>query len=163
VEGKNIMSDDNLMQFDDLQAKFMEEVRGFGSLAVSVISDSADESDEGKFLGYDIRPEDIEALYFEAIGTPRWDSIKADNVDEQLKIYEESMEKIMSDYPFIKRIMDTDVVVEYKSDEVSELQKECERVLKTTDNAKAVWALQKFLLACSKASEGQMGLVLIPN
>ncbi len=150
-------------QVNDLETKFMEEVRGFGSLAVNIISDSADKSDEGTFLGYDIRPEDIEALYFEAIGTPRWESIKADSVAEQMKIYEESMEKIMAEYPLIKRVMDTDINVEYKSNEVSELHKECEKVLKTTNNEKAVWALQKFLLACNKASERQMGVLLFPN
>ncbi len=156
------MNDENLTQFDDLQAQFMDEIRGFGSLAVNIAGDP-DKADEGTFLGYDIRPEDIEALYFEAIGTPRWESIKADSVAEQMRIYEESMEKIMSEYPFIKRVMDTDVKVFYKSEEVSELQKECERVIKTTDNAKAIWALQKFLFACHKASENQMGLLLFPN
>lgn len=157
------MKNNNLAEFDDLETKFMDEVRGFGSLAVNIISDSADSSDDGTFIGYDIRPEDIEALYFEGIGTSRWESIKADNITEQKKIYEESMQKIMSDYPYIKRVMDTDIRVEYKSNEVSELQNECDRVLKNTDNEKAIWALQKFLLACHKASESQMGLLLFPN
>lgn len=154
------MSEDNLTQVNDLETQFMEEVRGFGSLAVTLVGNSAD---GGGFLGYDIRPEDIEALYFEGIGTPRWESIKADSVAEQMKIYEDSMQKIMSEYPLIQRVMDTDVKVEYKPNEVLELQKECEKVLKATDNAKAIWALQKFLLACNKASERQTGLSLIPN
>ncbi len=160
------MSEDNLQAISDLELEFMQEVRGYGSLSphlfrAGAASDSSTE-DSG-YIGYDIRPEDIEALYFEGIGIPRWESISASTIARHTEIYEESMQKIMTDYPLINRVTDTDVKVEYKPDEISKLSAECERVLKTTTNPKAVRALQKFLLTCTKASEHQTGLLLIPS
>lgn len=164
------MSEDNLQAMSDLELEFMQEVRGFGSLAPQLFRDGAatanstkDSGSDDGYVGYDIRPEDLEALYFEGIGIPRWESITADTVARQIEIYEESMQKIMTDYPLINRVTDTDVKVEYKPDEISKLSEECERVLKTTTNPKAVRALQKFLLTCTKASDHQTGLLLIPT
>lgn len=159
------MSEDNLQEMSDLELEFMQEVRGYGSLSPQLFrADTAEDSaNEAGYVGYDIRPEDLEALYFDGIGIPRWESISADTVPRQIEIYEESMQKIMTDYPLINRVTDTDVKVEYKPDEISKLSEECERVLRTTTDPKAVRALQKFLLTCTKASEHQTGLLLIPT
>lgn len=158
------MSVDYLQNMSELELEFTDEIRGFGSLAVVLVPNSGDESDNaGGFIGYDIRPEDIEALYFDGIGAPRWESIKADSVSEQMDIYNDSMQKVMSHYPQIKRVSDTDQKVEFNSEEVLQLQAECEKVLDATENPKAIRALQKFLIACHKAVEGKMGLLLTPN
>jgi len=154
------MNNNYLSQIEDLEHEFTQELKGYGSLSLNMVGDSADDNEN---LGYDIRPEDIEALYFEGIGTPRWDSIEADNVEQQLEIYNQSMKERMANYPLIGRVSDTDQRVEYTSGEISQLRAECETVLETAADPKAVKALQKFAIACHKASEQQKGLLLIPN
>jgi len=154
------MNNDYLSQSSELEQEFAEELKGYGSLSPNLVGDSADDKE---YVGYDIRPEDIEALYFEGIGVPRWESIKADSVEQQLEIYNESMKERMADYPLIQRVSDTDQKVEYTPDEVSQLRAECEKVLETAADPKAVKASQKFAIACYKASERQKGLLLIPS
>ncbi len=154
------MNNDYLSQISELEQEFSQELRGYGSLSLNLTGASADDQD---YLGYDVRPEDIEAVYFEGIGIPRWESIKADTVDQQVELYNESMQKIMADYPLVGRVSDTDKRVQYTADEVSELRQECEKVLETASNPQAVKALQKLAIACLKAAEHQKGLLLIPN
>lgn len=154
------MNNDYLSQISELEQEFSQELRGYGSLSLNLTGASADDQD---YLGYDVRPEDIEAVYFEGIGIPRWESIKADTVDRQVELYNESMQKIMADYPLIGRVSDTDQRVQYTSEEVSELRQECEKVLETASNPQAVKALQKLAIACLKAAEHQKGLLLIPS
>lgn len=154
------MSNDYLSQIEELEREFTQEIKGYGSLSVNLTGDAAEDKQP---LGYDIRPEDIEALYFEGIGTPRWESIAAKSVDEQLEIYNRSMKEKMADYPLIGRVTDTDVRVEYAPEQVSELRAECEKVLDNTANEKAAKAAQKFAIACHKAAEREKGLVLIPS
>lgn len=156
------MNDDYLKNMDELETEFIEEVRGFGSLAV-VLADGADGVKGSGFIGFDVRPEDIEALYFEGIGTLRWDNIEAESVSEQMDIYNDSMKKKMADYPLIARVSDTDVKVNYTPEEVLQLRAECEKVFDNTSAPKAVRAVQKFLIACHKADESRMSLELLPN
>lgn len=154
------MNNDYLSQIGELEQEFTQEVKGYGSLSVNLTGDSADEK---QYLGYDVRPEDIEALYFEGIGAPRWESIEADSVDRQLEIYNQLMKERMADYPLIGRVNDTDQRVEYSLEEVSQLQAECEKILETAADPKAVKALQKFAVACYKAIQRRKGVSLIPR
>lgn len=154
------MNNDYLSRIEELEQEFTQEVKGYGSLSVNLFAGSADDKE---YLGYDVRPEDIEALYFEGIGTPRWESIEADTVDKQLEIYHQSMKEKMADYPLIGRVTDTDQRVEYSLGEVSQLQIECEKVIGTAADAKAVKAAQKFAIACHKAADQQKNLMLIPS
>ncbi len=149
-----------LQNLNDLEKEFNEEVKGYGSLSVKLVADSGDEFNN---IGYQIRPEDIEALYFEGIGTPRWESIEADSVNEQLEIYNDSMKKIMADFPLIYRVQDTDKTVVYTAGEIPQLLAECAGVLENTSNNKAVRAVQKFRIACRKAAEQQTALHLKPS
>lgn len=154
------MNKDYSSQIEELSQEFTQEIKGYGSLSVNLSGASAEDKQP---LGYDIRPEDIEALYFEGIGTPRWESIEAESVDEQLEIYNRLMREKMADYPLIGRVTDTDVRVVYTPEEVSELRAETDKVLENTDDEKAVRAAQKFAIACHRAAEQQKGLVLIPS
>ena len=145
------------MDLAALEEEFNEEVKGYGSLSVNVVK-----GDSSEKLGYQIRPEDIESLYFEGIGTPRWESIKADTVDEQLKIYNETMGKIMEAYPLIARVSDTDVSVVYGHEELAALLEECANVVENTDDEKAKRAVQKFVIGCNKASDNGAAVHLNP-
>ena len=149
------MSDD----YSELESEFNSELKGYGSLSLEIGDDSA-ESDAN--IDYHIRPEDIEAIYFDGIGIPRWESIEAETNEQKIELYNQSMGKIMVDYPLIQRVSDTDVKVAYKPEEISALQTECERVMETTSDAKATRGLQKFVIACRKAAENQSGLRFIP-
>ena len=163
------MSNEHLQNLTEVENEFIKEDKGEGSLSVYAVRDldanfsKFSPREESFGLGYDIHPLDIEALYFEGIKLPRWESIKADNHDRQLEIYNEAFDKIKSDFPLISRVSDTDVTVKYTPEEVAQLQTECEKVADSADDAKAIRAVQKFYIACDKAAENQMGLLLIPN
>lgn len=147
-------------EYSELESEFNNELKGYGSLSLELGGDLAES--ESAHIGYHIRPEDIEALYFEGIGIPRWESIEAETNEKRVEIYNESMAKIMADYPLIQRVSDTDVKVAYTPEEIPALQTECQRVMETTSDAKATKALQKFVIACRKAAAHQTGLRLSP-
>ena len=163
------MNNQHLQNLTEVEDDFIKEDKGEGSLMIYAVRDTMASfskfapREESFGVGYDITPLDIEALYFEGIKLPRWESIKAENTDQQLEIYNEAFGKIKADFPLISRVSDTDVTVKYTPEEISPLQAECERVLESADDAKAIRAVQKFYIACNKASEQQMGLLLIPN
>ena len=163
------MSNEHLQNLTEIENQFISEDKGEGSLMVYAVRDlNADFSkfaarEESFSVGYDITPLDIEALYFEGIKLPRWESIKADNTDQQLEIYNEAFGKIKAEFPLISRVSDTDVTVKYTPEEVAQLQAECEKVADSANDSKAIRAVQKFYIACNKAGEQQMGLLLMPN
>ena len=163
------MSNENLQNLTDIESEFVGEDKGEGSLSVYAVRDTAASfskfaaRDESFSVGYDITPLDIEALFFEGIKLPRWESIVADNHEQQLAIYNRSFNQIKSDFPLISRVSDTDATVKFTPVEVSDLSAECERVADGTDDAKAIRATQKFYIACQKSIENQMGLMLIPT
>ena len=156
------MNTDQASQMDDLEKEFRLEQKGYGSLALHFAADSASE-DAGGYVGYDLHPENIEALFFEGIGVPRWESIKAESVEEQEAEYMKKYNAVMAEYPMISRSNDTEAHVRYGSTEVNTLLDECSRVLGQTSDAKAVRAVQKLSLAANKAIERQIGLEFIPR
>ena len=161
------MNDEYLKNLSAVESELIQEDKGEGSLSAYVVG--ADESSEGApreekiYLGYDISPLDIEALFFEGIKLPRWESIEAESLDQHREIYQQSFQKVTAEYPLISRVSDTDQKVEFTSEEVLQLREECQRVLDGANDAKAVRAVQKFYIACNKAAERRMGLRLIPN
>jgi len=149
---------DNGSAAGELEQQFILEQKGEGSLSL-FFSDGAGNS----YVGYDINPEDIEALYFEGIGVPRWESIKADDIEQQKAIYWERFNERMDNFPLIGRARDTDERVEYTPVEVPRLREECERVLAGTSDPKAVRAVKKLSLAANRAIDKQAGLNLTPS
>lgn len=152
------MSDNGSSPGSDLEQQFILEQKGEGSLSIFLA-----DGKENSYVGWDINPEDIEAMYFEGIGVPRWESIKADDVEQQTAIYWELFNERMDNYPLIGRARDTDERVEYTPNEVPQLLKECERVTVGTSDPKALRAVQKLSLAANKAAEKPAGLNLIPS
>ena len=107
------MNDNGSSPTSDLLQQFIMEQKGEGSLSI-FLADGA----ENSYVGYDVNPEDIEALYFEGIGVPRWESIQADDIEQQTAIYWEQFNERMDKLPLIGRVRDTGERVEYKSGEV---------------------------------------------
>ena len=152
------MSDNGSSPSSDLEQEFILEHKGEGSLSLHVMDGT-----ENSYVGYDLNPEDIEALYFEGIGVPRWETLKADNREQQTAMYWEMFNERMDNYPLIGRARDTDERVQYTPDEVPQLLKECERVTGGTSDPKALRALQKLSMALNKAAEKHVGLNLTPS
>lgn len=152
------MNDNGSSPTSDLLQQFIMEQKGEGSLSI-FLADGA----ENSYVGYDVNPEDIEALYFEGIGVPRWESIQADDIEQQTAIYWEQFNERMDKLPLIGRVRDTDERVEYKAAEVPLLLVECEQVLGSTNDAKATRALRKLSLAGQMAAEKNAGLNLKPS
>lgn len=152
------MNNEYLQNLTEVELELVGEDKGEGSLSPFAVGDN-----EKIYIGYDVHPQDIEALYFEGLQLPRWESIKAESVAQQTEIYQESFQKVTADYPLISRVSDTDQKVTYTPEEVLQLREECERVLDKTNDPKAVRASQKFYIACNKAAEQQLGLSLIPK
>lgn len=145
-------------QLSELEQEFRAEEKGQGSLSPHVAGGA-----EGSYVGYDIHPENIEALFFEGIGVPRWDSIKAETPAEQEAVYMERYNDVMSKFPMIARSNDTFQHVEYAAAEVRQLLEECERILADAADPKVIKAAQKFKLAGEKAAEENAGLDFNPR
>ncbi|HMU35175.1 MAG TPA: hypothetical protein PKC89_15065 [Pyrinomonadaceae bacterium] len=141
-----------------LEEQFMLEPKSEGSLSLFVANE-----DGNRYIGWDLNPEDIEALYFEGIGVPRWESLTAETVEEQTAIYWERFNERMDKFPLLGRTRDTDVDVDYTSAEVPPLMAECESIAAATSNAKALRALQKLLLAAGRVATLDAGFSLKPS
>ena len=157
------MDEDQLAALSELERDFRHELRGHGSLALHFAERPTSQDDERTYVGYDLHPENLEALFFDGIGIPRWETLNAESVEEKQAEYMERYNELMSEYPMISRSNDTHVRVIYGSDEVGALLAECDKVLEQTSDAKAVRAAQKLSLAASKAAEKQTGLEFIPR
>ena len=152
------MNDNGSSPTSDLLQQFIMEQKGEGSLSIFVA-----DGGETTYIGYDINPEDIEALYFEGIGVPRWESIKADDIEQQTAMYWEQFNERMDQLPLIARVRDTDKRVEYTPAEIPNLLAECEQITASTSDAKALRALQKLSIAGNKAAEKNAGINLKPS
>ena len=152
------MNDNISSNLADLEMEFKREVKGPGSLSPHIADGSGN-----IYVGYDIHPENIEALFFGGIGVPRWDSIQADSVEQQEALYMEKYTGLISSFPMIARANDTFEHVEYTPAEVAQLLEECGRVLAGTSDPEVIKAVQKFTIAGTKASEAGAGLNLNPR
>ncbi len=147
-----------MREISDLELEFQNEQKGEGSL--SVYLKNGDGSD---YVGYDINPEDIEALYFEGIGVPRWESLQADTVEQQTAMYWERFNERMGEYPMIGRVRDTDEAVDFSQAEVAGLIAECDKLSGSATDAKALRSLQKISIAANRAAESGAALNLKPS
>ena len=141
-----------------LEQEFLAEPKGEGSLSIYVTH-----YDQNEYMGYDLHPEDIGAMYFDGIGVPRWESLQANTVEEQTALYWEKFNERMENYPLIGRARDTDEKVEYSADEVRKLLEECQTVASSSTDEKAQRALQKVSIAANRAAAKNAGLELKPS
>ncbi len=142
----------------ELEQEFINEQKGEGSLSVFLTG-----GEKPEYIGWDINPEDLEAIYFEGIGVPRWESLQADTVEAQTALYWEKFNALMDSLPMIGRVRDTDEAIEFTPDEVDHLFGECDEILLAAKDAKAIRSLKKFSLAAGKTIEKRGGLLLKPS
>lgn len=148
----------NMQEIDDLEREFHDEQKGEGSLSVYIT-----DGGNSDYLGYDINPEDVEALYFEGVGVPRWETLQAETTEQKTALYWEKFNERMDSYPLIGRMRDTDERIQYSADEMQPLAEECGKITDSTTDPKARRAVQKISLAASRASEKRGGLDLQPS
>lgn len=141
-----------------LEQEFINEQKGEGSLAIYLTN-----GDDAEYVGFDLHPEDLEAIYFEGIGVPRWESLKADTVEQQTAMYWAKFNERMGLYPLIGRVRDTDVVVEFGPGDIAALTAECEQLAGTSTDAKALRSLHKFSIPAGRAASANSGLRLKPS
>lgn len=142
----------------DLEREFQEEQKGEGSLSIYIAN-----GNESEYIGYDVNPEDLEAIYFEGIGVPRWESLQAETVEQQTALYWERFNERMADYPLIGRVRDTDERIEFSAAEVQDLIGECNKLAGSASHPKAVRSLQKISIAANRAGENDAALSLKPS
>lgn len=145
-------------QLSDLELEFTREQKGPGSLSPYLATGKVD-----SYVGYDIHPEDIEVIFFEGIGVPRWDSITADSVAQQEAVYMERYNDVMAKFPLLGRSNDTFQNSAYSADEVAPLLEECDRILGGSTDPRVSRAVQKFVIAGKKAAGESVGLDLRPR
>jgi hypothetical protein len=145
-----------MREITDLEREFQNEQKGEGSLSVYITG-----GDGPEYAGYDINPEDLEALYFEGIGVPRWETLQGQTVEEKTAEYWEKFNALMDRLPLISRMRDTDEPLEYSAAEVPQLAAECETV--QASDMRVQRALKKITIAAARAAGGQGGLELRPS
>ncbi len=151
-----------------LEGSFVEEGRGNGSLHPRVVRDPVNFWEGGACeddfsVGYDFHPNDFEALYYEALGVPRWEDISAQGFEEQDELcYKGFVEHTLA-YPLLNRINDMYQDAAYSAEEVLLLRDQCRELQASIVNEQASRALSKIILACDKATEKEMGLLFISD
>lgn len=152
------MSDKTMDDLAELEAEFAREQKGQGSLSPYISG-----SPSARYVGFDIHPEDIEALFFEGIGVPRWASIEAADLDEQNAIYMERYNEVMAQFPQIGRANDTFEGSAFLAEDIGPMLAECDKIIASTTSPKAVRAAKKFVIAGNKAAAEKAGLELRPR
>ncbi|MEO5857777.1 MAG: hypothetical protein ABIR33_02395 [Pyrinomonadaceae bacterium] len=148
------MSTDQQDDLTKLEEEFLQEPQGEGSLVPKV---------DGNHVGFDIHPEDIDALFFDGIGVPRYASIEIEDLDEHNAVYMERYNAAMAKFPLIGRANDTMVGANYSRDEIAGLLAECHALIESSTDPKATRATKKLLISAMKAEEKIAPLKLSPR
>jgi hypothetical protein len=148
------MSTDEQDELTKLEVEFAHELQGEGSVMPKV---------GNTYVGFDIHPEDIESIFFDGIGVPRWASIESDDLDKQTAIYMERYNEAMAKFPLIARANDTMVSSNYSRAEVPQLVTECRALIDSSADAKAARAAKKLLIAATQAEAKNSPLTLSPR
>ena len=148
------MSTEEQDELAKLEREFMHELQGEGSLVPKV---------GNTYVGFDIHPEDIESIFFDGIGVPRWESVEAGDLDKQTAIYMERYNESMAKFPLISRANDTMVSSNYSRAEVAQLVAECRALIDSSTDPKATRATKKLLIAATQAEAKNSPLTLSPR
>lgn len=148
------MNTDQQAELTNLEAEFAQELQGEGSLAPKV---------GNTYVGFDIHAEDVESIFFDGIGVPRWASIEIEDLDEHNAAYMERYNAAMAKFPLIGRANDTMVRANYSRAEIAGLLAECNRLIESSADEKAKRAAKKLLIAAMKAEADNAPLTLSPR
>jgi len=148
------MSTDQQDELTRLAEEFSQELQGEGSLSPKV---------GNAYIGFDIHPDDVEAIFFNGIGVPRWASIEIEDLDEHNTVYMERYNAAMAKFPLIARANDTMIGANYSRAEVAALAAECRALIDGSGDERAARATKKILIAAMKAESSNAPLTLSPR
>ncbi len=148
------MSTDEQNELAKLAEEFSQELQGEGSLSPKV---------GNTYVGFDIHPDDVEAIFFDGIGVPRWASIEIEDLDEHNAVYMERYNAAMAKFPLIARGNDTMVGANYSRAEIAGLVAECRALIDSSPDEKAARAIKKVLIAATQAEASNSPLTLSPR
>ena len=148
------MSTDQQDELTKLAEEFSQELQGEGSLSPKV---------GNTYVGFDIHPEDVESIFFDGIGVPRWASIEIEDLDEHNAVYMERYNAAMAKFPLIGRANDTMVGANYSRAEIAGLLAECHGLIDSSADEKATRATKKLLIAATQAEANNAPLTLSPR
>jgi len=148
------MSTDEQNELAKLAEEFSQELQGEGSLSPKV---------GNTYVGFDIHPDDVEAIFFDGIGVPRWASIEIEDLDEHNAVYMERYNAAMARFPLIGRANDTMVGANYSRAEIAALVGECQALIAGSDDQKTGRAVKKLLIAAYQAEAKNAPLTLSPR
>ena len=148
------MSTDEQNELAKLAEEFSQELQGEGSLSPKV---------GNTYVGFDIHPDDVEAIFFDGIGVPRWASIEIEDLDEHNAVYMERYNAAMAKFPLIGRANDTMVGANYSRAEIASLIAECHALIESSADPKAARATKKLLIAGIQAEATNSPLALSPR
>lgn len=157
------------MNWNELEREFAAEGWGNGSLHPYVVHDPTNYWEGGRhkddfYVGFDLHWGDWEALFWDALNASRRDEyVQGTDIGEFHERNRRQFQESISGYPLLGRIFDMYEDATYKAEEVNQLRNECLKVRDGTDHAGAIRALNKLILACRKASQGSLGLLLLSD
>ncbi len=153
---------------DNSEQGYIAEGQGNGSLSPHVVRNPESYWDDGHseddfYVGYDFHPWDWEALFFEELKCPEWQYIEGENIEVRDKREYARFQDCTREYPLLGRIWDMYQDAGYRADEVRQLREQCLKLQLRATSEKAARALGKLILACDKALERKLGLLLISD
>jgi hypothetical protein len=102
------------------------------------------------------------ALFFDVLGCPRpRPYVPEEDINEWMEERRLNFQRAIPDYPMLGRILDPYSDVWYSQQEVQQLRSECMTVQSRTKDTSASQGLRKLILACDKALESGLGLLLV--
>ncbi len=154
---------------DNSEGGYVAEGWGNGSLHPHVVRNpenywNGGHSEDDFYVGFDFHYWDWEALFAGVLNCPEWEPyVEGEDIMEREKREYARFQQCTSDYPLLGRIFDMYQDAEYRADEVSQLREQCLRLQSRTNHAEGWRALAKLILACDKALERKLGLLLISD
>jgi hypothetical protein len=155
------------MNLEDLEKDFIAEGWGNGSLHPTVVRDSVNYWNGGSskndfYVGFDFHYTDWEALFFGELNCPRYEPyVEGEDIVERDKRWYAKFQQCTSEYPMLNRIFDMYADAGYTAEEVSVLREQCLTLQAKTKHSGGWRALAKLIIACNKALDSRLDLLLI--
>ena len=157
------------LNWEELEREFVADGRGNGSLHPYAVHDRDNYWKGGRhkddfYIGFDFHIDDWVALFWNTLNAARREEYtRGEDIAEFDERYRRRFEASLSQYPLLARISGMYEDAAYGAKEVHQLRDECLRVRGSTKVKEGIRALNKLVLACNKASDRGMALLLMAD
>jgi hypothetical protein len=154
-----------------LEQSFSAEGWGNGSLHPMVVRNidtywkrgPVDESDEDFYVGFGFHETDWVALFFDVLKCPKREMLDGEDIMAYEKRERERFQQCTAEFPMLGRMFTMFRDANYYPGEVGQLREQCLKLQSETSHEAGRRALAKLILACGKALESEMGLILVSD